>query len=112
MATMLERILGSKKTKEEDTTKATEAKVKERLKSLVYDDSLVEELLPVFMKLSTSDGFDKVIELLETKEKQIEAISGGDWFKQETDPETKVEQTEESSSDLVDDYLKTKYSKE
>ena len=58
------------------------------------------------------EGFSTVVELLEAKEKQIETISGGDWFKQETDPQNKDQQDntqQENESDPVDDLLKTKY---
>ncbi len=60
------------------------ASYKAKLKGLVYDDDLVAELAPVFAALHGTDGFDKVVELLETKETQIQAISGGEWFEQET----------------------------
>lgn len=99
----LDKIMGAKtkhqETKQEDVSKAIAAK----LKSLVYDDELVTELLPVFVKLHNTEGFDKVVQLLETKEQQIEAISGGQWFKQESDPDTQAPQDEpeQSSGDLV-----------
>lgn len=66
---------------------------KEKLKGLVYDNEIVEELAPVFAKLHGQEGFEKVFELLETKEQQIAAISGGEWFEQQTD------QSENNTSD-------------
>jgi hypothetical protein len=66
------------------------------------------------MKLHATEGFSTIYELLEAKEKQIEAISGGDWFKQETDPTEKEfgkdeNVNEDDDYDPVDEQLKTKY---
>lgn len=105
-----EKIMGAKGTKEEAKKADIEAQVKQKLKGIVYDDSIVSELLPVFMKLQSAEGFDKVVELLETKERQIEAMTGGEWFKQESDPDNKeAEHTENKESVTADDILKSKY---
>jgi len=108
---LLERLMGSAKNKADDNKGALEAEIKAKLKGILYDEELVNELAPVFMKLQGVDGFNQVFELLETKERQIETISGGDWFKKETDPQTKVEeeQTTEDSASLVDQILSKKY---
>lgn len=108
---LLERLLGAGKKKVEQNQGLLEAKLKEQLKGLVYDDELVDELLPVFVKLQGVDGFDKVTELLVTKERQIEAITGGDWFKHETSDSKKVEKEEETnpSANLVDEILKKQH---
>lgn len=109
---LFERLMGSANKKVDENKGALEAQIKQRLKGIVYDEELVNELAPVFMKLQGQEGFNQVFELLETKEKQIEAISGGDWFKQETNPENKSqegEQTNEESADLVDQILSQKY---
>mgnify|MGYP003366802664 CR=1 FL=1 len=108
---LFDKIFSSSSKKAEGNNAALETKVKEKLKSLVYDDEVVTELLPVFIKLHTTEGFNTVYELLEAKEKQIEAISGGDWFKQETDPDNKEKDTEnlEDDVDPVDELLKLKY---
>lgn len=111
MSSMLERLLGATKKKKESQSKATEEQVKAKLQSLVYDDELVAELLPTFLALQGVDGFTKVLELLETKERQIEAISGGDWFNKqsdETDVELDTKKTDEEV-DLVDLILNEKY---
>lgn len=111
-STLLERLLGSSKKKMEGNKGELETKIKEQLKSIVYEDELVEELLPVFMSLQGQQGFDKVFELLTTKEKQIEAISGGDWFKKETDnkEQHKEEETKPSTqAELVDAILKKQH---
>lgn len=82
------------------------------LKTLVYDDDLVKELAPVFSKLHGTDGFDKVFELLETKEKQISAISGGDWHEQQTDANQDLntdEQEEEVEALSATEILANKY---
>ena len=107
---ILERIMGGAKSKASSNQSALEETVKQKLKGIVYDDELINELLPTFVKLYSVEGFSTVVELLEAKEKQIETISGGDWFKQETDPQNKDQQEQqENESDPVDDLLKTKY---
>ena len=108
---ILERLMGVSKTKASSNQSALEETVKQKLKGIVYDEELINELLPTFVKLYSVEGFSTVVELLEAKEKQIETISGGDWFKQETDPQNKDQQQEqqENESDPVDDLLKTKY---
>ena len=108
---ILERLMGGAKTKASSNQSALEETVKQKLKGIVYDEELINELLPTFVKLYSVEGFSTVVELLEAKEKQIETISGGDWFKQETDPQNKDQQQEqqENESDPVDDLLKTKY---
>lgn len=109
---LFDKIFSSSSKKAEGNNAALETQIKTKLKSLVYDDEVVTELLPVFMKLHTTEGFNTVYELLEAKEKQIEAISGGDWFKQESDP-TKKESGESTDDDddvdPVDEQLKLKY---
>lgn len=111
---IFDRLLGSAKTKATNNKSVLEEQVKQKLKGLVYDDELVNELLPTFVKLYSVDGFSTVVELLEAKEKQLETVSGGDWFKQESDP-SKKKQTDaehddkEQESDSVDELLKTKY---
>lgn len=108
---ILERLMGGAKSKASSNQSILEETVKQKLKGIVYDDELINELLPTFVKLYSVEGFSTVVELLEAKEKQIETISGGDWFKQETDPQNKDQQQEqqENESDPVDDLLKTKY---
>lgn len=111
---LFERLMGAGKKKAENNKGALEAKIKEQLKGLVYDDELVDELLPVFVKLQGIEGFDKVTELLVTKERQIEAIAGGDWFKQESSDSNTVDTEEEdkqnkSSTNPVDEILMNKY---
>ncbi|AXQ66437.1 MAG: hypothetical protein [Caudoviricetes sp.] len=108
---LFERIFNSTSKKAEGNASALESQVKEKLKTLVYDDEVVAELLPVFLKLHTTEGFNTVYELLEAKEKQIETISGGDWFKQETKPEDKSidEENANDGIDPVDELLKQKY---
>lgn len=112
--TLLERIMGAGKKKTEANQDALSAQVTAQLKGLVYDDELVAELLPVFMGLHGTQGFDKVVELLTTKEAQIEAIAGGDWFKKEKPADTETHDREnveatQSTANLVDDILKAQY---
>lgn len=107
---LLERLMGSAKNKADDNKGALEAEIKAKLKGILYDEELVNELAPVFMKLQGVDGFNQVFELLETKERQIEAMSGGDWFKQETTPDKSTEeQSTDDSASLVDQILSKKY---
>lgn len=111
--TLLERLMGAGKKKVEQNQDALAEQVKAQLKGLVYDDELVAELLPVFIGLQGKEGFDKVVELLTTKEKQIEAIAGGDWFKKDKPDETSQheqrQEQEQSSANLVDDILKAQH---
>ena len=77
------------------------------LERFVYDPELAKELAPVFVSLLSAEGFDKVIDLLETKEKQIEAISGSQH--QQTDPLQKQE-VKEVKPTTATDILKARHS--
>ena len=78
------------------------------LERFVYDLELAKELAPVFVSLLSVEGFDKVIELLETKEKQIEAISASSQH-QQTDPWQKQE-VKEVKPTTATDILKARHS--
>ena len=78
------------------------------LERFVYDPELAKELAPVFVSLLSVEGFDKVIDLLETKEKQIEAISGSSQ-QQQTDPWQKQE-VQEVKPTTATDILKARHS--
>ena len=77
------------------------------LERFVYDPQLAKELAPVFVSLLSVEGFDKVIDLLETKEKQIEAISSSQH--QQTDPLQKQE-VKEVKPTTATDILKARHS--
>ena len=77
------------------------------LERFVYDPELAKELAPVFVSLLGAEGFDKVIDLMETKEKQIEAISGSQH--QQTDPLQKQE-VKEVKPTTATDILKARHS--
>ena len=77
-----------------------------QLERFVYDPELAKELAPVFVSLLSVEGFDKVIELLETKEKQIEAISSG--CNHQSDPDQKQE-PQEVKPQTATDILKARY---
>lgn len=96
MSTWLDKLLGGHKDKAQKTGEEVLDKYKDKLMSIVYDKELVDELAPIFAKLHTAEGFDKVFELLETKEQQINAISGGDWFEQQTGDDDKEIDTQDS----------------
>ena len=78
------------------------------LERFVYDPQLAKELAPVFVSLLSVEGFDKVIDLLETKEKQIEAISSSNQH-QQTDPLQKLE-VKEVKPTTATDILKARHS--
>jgi len=59
-----------------------------KLEAYVYDPEVAAELAPVMVEMSAVEGFDKVLELLDAKEKQIEAISGN--TPQQSTPEVKT----------------------
>lgn len=94
---------------------------KSALKNIVYDESLIDELAPIFSKLHDIEGFDKVFGLLEAKEQQINQIVEGEWFKQisesdtaSTDNENNNEEdsTQQNNKGLsASDILKSKYNK-
>ena len=77
-----------------------------QLERFVYDPELAKELAPVFVSLLSVEGFDKVIDLLETKEKQIEAISSGS--NQQSNPDQKQE-PQEVKPQTATDILKARY---
>ena len=124
---MLEKMMAAFKPKpKEEEVKQEETKVEEqqeekqpevldpvvvgewetKLTNFVYDAELAKELAPVFVKLLGAEGFDKVVELLETKEKQIEAIGSGS--KQQSNPDQKQEQ-KEVKPQTATDILKARY---
>ena len=115
---LFERIVGSSKAKTDMNKGNLEAQVKATLKKLVYDDEIVDELTPTFLNFYGKEGFSEILELLESKEQQIEYISGGDWFKQESNPDNKSEDKEEDEDEgndalnFVDKILSDKYSTE
>ena len=77
-----------------------------QLERFVYDPELAKELAPVFVSLLSAEGFDKVIDLLETKEKQIEAISSGS--NQQSNPDQKQE-PQEVKPQTATDILKARH---
>ncbi len=77
------------------------------LERFVYDPELAKELAPVFVSLLNAEGFDKVIDLLETKEKQIDAISSGS--NQQSNPDQKQE-AKEVKPTTATDILKARHS--
>ena len=77
------------------------------LERFVYDPELAKELAPVFVSLLSAEGFDKIIDLMEIKEKQIEAISGSQH--QQTDPWQKQE-VKEVKPTTATDILKARHS--
>lgn len=96
---MLDKLMAAFGAKQKEKVVTVDEALKTKLKGLVYDDELVEQLLPVFTALKSVEGFEQVMTLLESKESQIEAIATGDAFKQFTSPEhTEVQEEEEQST--------------
>lgn len=88
------------------------AEVKARLKKIVYDDAVVDQLAPIFGKLN-SDEYAPVWELLETKEAMLSEVSG-DLFTQESTPNVTVDEDDAANtgSDKVltaEDILRATY---
>lgn len=113
---MLEKILNGFKAKTETVADEDLTAVKEKLKAVVYDDELVEELAPIFAKLQVNEGFDKVWEIVESKEQQINALSkDGYWASQQSKPSAAQDTDEDGDStddseDPVNSLIKQKYS--
>lgn len=80
----------------------------------VYDAELALEIAPVFANMEGQEGFDKLIELLDSKEKQIEAISKGS-SEGKTSPESKgaksVDNQEPEQKASATDILKERFAK-
>lgn len=127
---MLDKMLGAFKAKNkpaqeeqkpgqpEDNKPAVDpAKVAEwadKVVAYVYDEELAQEIAPVFAAMEGQEGFDKLIELLDSKEKQIEAISKGS-SEGKTSPESKgaksVDNQEPEQKASATDILKERFAK-
>ena len=78
----------------------------------VYDEELAQEIAPVFAAMEGQEGFDKLIELLDSKEKQIEAISkGSSDGKTSPDPKAKSVNQEPEQKASATDILKERFAK-
>lgn len=115
---MFEKIINKWRKKEEDKRESLPSQeefVREKLTRYLYDEELVETLLPTFLALSEQEGFKEVWEVLDSKERQVEAISSGDWFNKESGQTTKKElglrehEEESENQNLVDSILNKKY---
>ena len=86
----------------------------DKVVAYVYDEELVKEIAPVFAAMEGQEGFDKLIELLDSKEKQIEAISKGS-SEGKTSPESKgaksVDNQEPEQKASATDILKERFAK-
>ena len=126
---MLDKMLGAFKAKnkpaqEEQKPEAVKpavdpAKLAEwagKVVAYVYDEELAKEIAPVFAAMEGQEGFDKLIELLDSKEKQIEAISKGS-SEGKTSPESKgkdaksVDNQEPEQKASATDILKERFAK-
>ena len=123
---MLDKMLGAFKAKnkpaQEEQKPAVKpavdpAKVAEwagKVVAYVYDEELAKEVAPVFANMEGQEGFDKLIELLDSKEKQIEAISKGS-SEGKTSPESKgaksVDNQEPEQKASATDILKERFAK-
>ena len=97
-----------------DTAKVAEWEAK--VIAYVYDAELALGIAPVFAAMEGQEGFDKLIELLDSKEKQIEAISKGS-SDGKTSPESKgkdaksVDNQEPEQKASATDILKERFAK-
>ena len=88
----------------------------DKVVAYVYDEELAQDIAPVFAAMEGQEGFDKLIELLDSKEKQIEAISKGS-SEGKTSPETKgkdaksVDNQEPEQKASATDILKERFAK-
>ena len=86
----------------------------DKVVAYVYDGELAQEIAPVFAAMEGQEGFDKLIELLDSKEKQIEAISKGS-SDGKTTPEPKgaksVDNQEPEQKASATDILKERFAK-
>ena len=88
----------------------------DKVVAYVYDVELAQEIAPVFAAMEGQEGFDKLIELLDSKEKQIEAISKGS-SEGKTSPESKgkdaksVDNQEPEQKASATDILKERFAK-
>lgn len=107
---LLERLRKAKapKKKEEEAQLPSDEELKEKLQSFLYSEEIVEEYLPVFKELWQHKAFAKVMEVIEAKETELEAMSQGkNFFERESNEESEApsssSENEEESSD--EDYL-------
>lgn len=102
MTTLLETLrkgFGGKATKQaEDAT----AVYTQKLEGILYDEALVKEFAPIFAKLSQHEGFDKVMEILETKERQLESFTDTNWTEQESGKGDKTLEQDDKQEDDKD----------
>ena len=88
----------------------------DKVVAYVYDEELAQEIAPVFAAMEGQEGFDKLIELLDSKEKQIEAIAKGS-SEGKTSPESKgkdaksVDNQEPEQKASATDILKERFAK-
>lgn len=107
---LLDKMMGAWKVKNTVNVEEDLKGIKDKLKAVLYDDELVETLAPVFAKLQAQEGFDKVWEVIETKESQIEALSKEGFWSQSTDTSNLGgNEEEESDVDAVDALINQRY---
>lgn len=90
-----------------------ENELKARLKKLVYQDNIVDELLPVFSKLDAEQSAP-IFELLETKEQVISTLFDRESPEEEESTENNFseEQEQEEPEDVLtaEEIIRAKYS--
>lgn len=101
---MLDKLLNGYKKRSSKETDEVDSELlesyKKRLTDVLYDEELVNEFAPLFAKVHEYDTEGKLVELLETKERQIESIADGSAF-QQSNPEEENE-VENSAEEEVD----------
>ena len=89
-----------------------EAMYTTKLQKILYDEELIKEYAPIFAELSQHEGFDKVFEILESKESQLEQLAGGEWTEQQENKGSKEQDDDEDGKEkplTADEILALKY---
>lgn len=101
-------------TEDEKDLAQIEEETRQRIKTFLYEDRLVEEILPAFMALNESEHAETFYELIEAKETELNnVLDNPESFEQDSDPdnvEDLPEQEEETDeTDYVCQILEQKY---
>lgn len=112
---ILDKLLSGFKTQKDNNNSENIEKLRAKLKVMLYDDELVDELTPIFSKLENTEGFDKVMDLLESKEAQINTLAKeGYWAGKQSDNQDDTndeDDNDDDNDDIVASIINAKYSK-
>lgn len=106
---LLERLRMAKTPKKKETSTSdvpSDEELKEKLQGFLYSEEIVEEYLPVFKELWKQPEFAKVMEVIEAKETELEAMSQGkSFFNSEAPNGSETPSSEEQEEKENEDYL-------